>query len=148
MALKVVGSLSGFYKGRFINKDASEVAASSQNDVSTGYPIHIQIAADGAQIAHATTDMRIDGVCVKGTTCGGYPVIELVKPGDIIEADYTGTKSTSFVTGINVALLSTSSNSVDASKISAGSLKILSIDTVNSKVRFIATKTFLTTTTS
>lgn len=144
MANRIIGNISGFYKARYVDN----IACSSQNDVSAGYAVRFMHGAVGTQVAHATTDMNIDGICIKGSTTSGYPVIELAGPGALIECDYTGTKSTSFTVGVNVAILNTSGTGIDAATITAGYNKVMSIDTVNTKLTYTPTHNFCTYTTS
>lgn len=135
MALKVIGSVMG-YEPKIIENlymTDSEAAVAGQ-----GYYL-----SSGRWTKSATT-AAVEAVCLKSIDSGTdvFAVMEAVKPGDIIEADYTGTADAAFLPGLSAAVLDANGANVDAATVSGGHLRILSKDTVNAKVTMIALKNF------
>ncbi len=136
MALKVVGSMVGYYHPVIVSDiylTDSEAAVAGQ-----GYYL-----SSGRWTKSATT-AAVEAVCLKSEDAGTnvLPVMELVKTGDIIEADYTGTPNAAFLPGLTVAVLDSNGANVDSATVSGGHLRILSKDTSTTKVRMVANKNF------
>ena len=134
MALKIIGSILGNYHGKFVEDlymTDTEAAV-----VGQGYYL-----ASGRWTKSATT-AAVEAVCVKAAAAGTdvLAVMELVKPGDIIEADYTGTANAAFLPGLKLAVLDANGANVDSATVTGGHLRILKKDAVNLKVQVIASK--------
>lgn len=135
MALKIIGSIYGDYHSKYI--DDIYMTDAETSVVDQAYKL-----SSGRWTEAVGTD-RIYAVCYKATTGGtnqlGY--MELVKPGDIIEADYTGTADGTFLAGCESATLGDADGSnIDASDVTSGHLLLLSVDTTNTKVQCLAVK--------
>lgn len=136
MALSIVGNINGRYQ---------------QQVVTNIYMTNSEAAVAGAAYKlssrrwtlAATTD-RIYAICLKSVAAGTdvLGVMSLVRDGDIIEADYTGTPDAAFIPGLELATLDSTGLLVNAATVSGGHLVILEKDTGNTKVRCIATKHF------
>ncbi len=139
MAHKIIGSIIGTYHPKL---STGFVAADT---CTAGYPYYLS----GGQWTLSTSTLNIDAICIDGSSAGDYPVMELVKAGDIVEASYSGTASTSALyAGITTAALTTAGGNVSSTALATGGhLKILSIDTVNSKCQYLATKNYTNATT-
>lgn len=138
MALKIVGNINGNYHGKIVSD--IYMTNSEACVAGTAYKLSSQ-----RWTAAVGTD-RIYGVGIKAVTAGTnvYGVVELVKDGDIIEADYTGTPNAAFIVGCETATLGDATGaSMDSSDVTSGHLVILEKDTTNTKVRCIATKNFV-----
>jgi hypothetical protein len=136
MALKIVGSLYGFYHARIV--DNIYMTSGEAAEAGQAYKL------SSGKWTKATGTDRIYAICIKDVAAGAKAVMEIVKPGDIIEADYTGTPHANFGVGCETATLGNSDGSLlDASDVSGGHLIILEQDTTNKKVHCVATKTFL-----
>jgi hypothetical protein len=138
MALKIVGSLFGYYHAKYVNNiymTDSEAAVEGQAyELSSG------------RWTEANGTDRIQAVCYKATDAGTNVLgfMELVKPGDIIEADYTGTPDATFLPGCESATLANADGTViDAADVTGGHLILLNVDTTNKKALCVATKNFL-----
>lgn len=136
MALKVNGSMIGNYHPVIVDDiymTNSEAAVAGQ-----GYYL-----ASGRWTKSATT-AAVEAVCLKSEDAGTnvLAVVELVKTGDIIEADYTGTADAAFLPGLTVAVLDANGANVDAATVTGGHLRILSVDTGALKCRMVANKSF------
>ena len=134
MALTIIGSEFGDYHGNYI-KDIfmtnSEAAV-----VGQGYNL-----VSGRWTKSATT-AALEAICVKAASAGTdvLAVMEMVKPGDLIEADYTGTPNVAFLPGLKLAVLDANGANVDSATVTGGHLRILAMDTANLKVKMLATK--------
>ena len=134
MALRIIGSEFGPYHGNYI-KDIymtdSEAAVEGQ-----GYYL-----SSGRGTKSATT-AAIEAICVKAADAGTdvLAVMEMVKTGDIIEADYTGTADAAFLPGLKLAVLDANGANVDSATVAGGHLRILKKDATNLKVQMVATK--------
>jgi hypothetical protein len=142
MAMTIVSNITGIYHPRIIDTNAGT------STCTTGYAYYLVTAADGTTWTTSGTNGPIDGICIKSTTAGATAYMEAVKNGDIVEADYSGTASTSFLVGLKCAVLESSGASVDATALTDGHIRILSIDTTNTKCRFVTIKNFTDYTTS
>jgi len=137
MALKIVGNISGFYTQKLLNTvymTDSEAAV-----VGTAYKL------SSNRWTKAVDADRIYAICNKASDAGTNVLgnMELVKVGDIIEADYTGTADAAFIVGQELCSLGDADGAnVDAADISGGHLIMLEKDTTNTKGRFIAVKNF------
>jgi len=91
----------------------------------------------------ATTD-RIYAICIKATVAGTdvLGTMALVKSGDIIEADYTGTADAAFIEGLELAVLDANGDNVDAATVTGGHLVVINKDAENKKVKCVALKNF------
>ncbi|OPX93989.1 MAG: hypothetical protein A4E53_00152 [Pelotomaculum sp. PtaB.Bin104] len=137
MAIKIVGNINtGILKSRI---------------VSNIYMTDSEGAVEGAAYKlssrrwtlAATTD-RIYAVCRKAAGAGTDVLtqMELIKDGDILEIDYTGTPNVAFEPGLEAAVLDATGLLVNAATVSGGHLLILEKDTVNAKVKCVAIKNF------
>jgi hypothetical protein len=136
--LKIVGNINGNYHSRVI--DNIEMTHDEAAVAGSAYKL-----SSGVWTAAVDAD-RIYAICLKSATGGDNikPVMEIVKDGDIIEADYTGTADAAFVVGLEAASLGDAdSANVDAADVTGGHLVILEKDTTLTKVRCIATKNFV-----
>jgi len=134
MALKIIGSILGNYHGKFI--EDMYMTNSEAAVVGQGYYL-----SSGRWTKSATT-AAVEAVCVKAATAGTdvVAVMEVVKPGDIISADYTGTPDAAFLPGLKLAVLDANGANVASATVTGGCLRILKLDTVNLKVQVIASK--------
>jgi hypothetical protein len=139
MALKIIGNLStGNFKSRIVDNvymtDAEAAVQGTAYKLSSGR----WTEAVGTDRIYAIATKSIDA----GTDVLG--VMELVKDGDIIEADYTGTADATFLPGCESATLGDATGaSIDSSDVTSGHLVILKKDTTETKVQCIATKNFV-----
>lgn len=137
MALRLVGNINGQYHAKVVTNiymTDNEAAVAGQ-----AYKL-----ASGRWTKATGTD-RVYAVCIKDADAGTnvFGVMELVKNGDIIEADYTGTPNAAFLVGCESATLGDADGTVvDASDVTGGCLLIMEKDTTAAKVRCIATKNF------
>jgi len=134
MALRIIGSILGNYHGKFVEDlymTDSEAAV-----VGQGYYLSSQ------RWTKSATTAAVEAVCIKAATAGTdvLAVMELVKPGDIIEADYTGTPDAAFLPGLKLAVLDSNGANVASATVTGGHLRILKKDTANTKVQVIASK--------
>jgi len=134
MALKIIGSILGNYHGKFVEDiymTDSEAAV-----VGQGYYLSSNRWTKSAATA------AVEAVCVKAADAGTdvLAVMELVKPGDIIEADYTGTADAAFLPGLKLAVLDANGANVASATVTGGHLRILKKDATNLKVQMIAGK--------
>ena len=135
MSLKLIGSIFGDYHSKYVNTvymTDSEAAV-----VGTAYKL------SSNRWTKAVDADRIYAICYKATAAGtdvlGY--MELVKPGDIIEADYTGTPDAAFIVGQEACSLGDSDGAnVDAADVSGGHLLMLNLDSANTKIQCVAVK--------
>lgn len=138
MALKIVGNINGNYHGKIV--EDIYMTDSEAGVAGTAYKL------SSGRWTKAVDADRIYAVCIRSTDAGTnvYGYMELVKDGDIIEADYTGTPDATFLVGLETASLGDSDGAnVDAADVTGGCLVILEKDTTNTKVRCIATKNFV-----
>ena len=96
--------------------------------------------------ASASTTNPIDGIVIKAAAAGGTPIVEYVMPGSMIEADLEGTLSASLDPGVKTAILVSDADNVDATAVAGGFLRVLSVDSTNSKIVVVPTKTYLSDT--
>jgi len=136
MALKVIGNMYGDYHAKLEDGIASTSARTA------GEAVYV---SSGKWVVSNTNGV-IDGIVIKGCASSGYPVVEYVVPGAMIEADLEGTLSANLVAGVKTAVLVADSDNVDATKYAGGHLRVLSVDSTNSKIVVVPTKTFLYTT--
>jgi hypothetical protein len=134
MSLKIVGSILGGYKGRIIDDlymTNAEAAVAGQ-----GYFL------SSGRWTKAATTAAVEAVCVKSAAAGAdvQAVMEVVKPGDIIEADYTGTPNAAFLPGLKLAVLDANGANVDSATVTGGHLRLLAVDTANKKVQMLSAK--------
>lgn len=137
MALKVTGSLIGYYHPVI---DTEHYMTDSEAAVE-GQAYYL---SSGRWTKSATT-AAVEAICLKSADAGTdvLPVMEMVKPGDIIEADYTGIADAAFLPGLTVAVLDANGANVDSATVTGGHLRILTQDTANKKVRMVANKNFV-----
>lgn len=139
MSLKLVSNiLTGDYHSKYI--DDIYMTDAETSVVGQAYKL------SSNRWTEAVGTDRFEAICYKATTGGtdqlGY--MELVKPGDVIEADYTGTPNAAFIVGCNSATLGDADGSiVDATDVTSGHLFILNKDTTNAKVLCVAVKNAL-----
>jgi len=136
MALRVIGTMVGTYHQRVVSNiymTDSEAAVAGQ-----GYYI-----ASG-RFTKAATTSAVQAVCLKSMDAGTnvLTVMELVKAGDIIEADYTGTADAAFLPGLTLAVLDANGANVASATVTGGHLRLLEKDATTLKVRMIAGKNF------
>ena len=134
MALKIIGSILGNYHGKIV--DDLYMTDSEAAVVGQGYYL-----ASGRWTKSAAA-AAVEAVCLKAADAGTdvVAVMELVKPGDIIEADYTGTANAAFLPGLKLAVLDANGANVASATVTGGHLRILIKDAVNLKVQMIAGK--------
>lgn len=134
MALKIIGSILGNYHGKFV--DDIYMTNSEAAVVGQGYYLASQ------RWTKSATTAAVEAVCIKAAAAGTdvLAVMELVKPGDIIEADYTGTPDAAFLPGLKLAVLDADGANVNAATVTGGHLRILKKDAENLKVQVIASK--------
>jgi len=136
MALKVIGSMIGNYHPKIVDDlymtDAEAAVAGRGYYLSSG------------RWTKAATTAAVEAICLKDATAGTdvQAVMEIVKTGDILEADYTGTPAAGFEAGLTAAVLDADGENVDATTVTGGHLRLLNVDTTNSKVQMVAYKTF------
>ena len=137
MALKIIGSINGYYHARLVDT----IKASTAGALEAGQGCYLTSNA----WAKADTSKNLEGICIKGAAAGGTPIVELVKAGDIIEADYTGTAGAAFKIGLTTAVLDADGKNVNAgSTANNGHLRIISQDATGMKVEMVANKNFTT----
>ena len=92
----------------------------------------------------SATTAAIEAICVKAADAGTdvLALMEVVKTGDILEADYTGTADAAFLPGLTLAVLDANGINVDAATVTGGHAVILEKDTVELKVKMIVKKNF------
>lgn len=139
MSLKLIGNM---FTGDLHSKFISDVYMTDSEAGTVGKAYKLS----SGRWTEATGTDRIYAICYKATSAGtnvlGY--MELVKPGDIIEADYTGTPNAAFIPGCETATLGNATGaSVDSSDVTGGHLAVLSVDTTNEKVQCVAIKNAL-----
>jgi len=138
MALRIVGNVNhGLLKTR-------EITNIYMTDSEAAYAGRAYKLSSGRWTQAVGTD-RIYAICIKATDAGTDVLgcMEMVKPGDIIEADYTGTADATFLPGCESATLGNATGaSIDSSDVTGGHLTILEKDTTNTKVHVIAVKNF------
>jgi len=132
MSARIIGSLVGNYCSRLV----SDIVMTAAEVGTAGSAYYL---ASGKWTKSATTS-PVEAVCIKGCVAGGTPIMELVKVGDIIEADYTGTPAGAFVVGLKVGVLDANGANVDAATVTGGHLIVLAKDTVAETVQMIAQK--------
>jgi len=136
MALNVIGSLIGEYHPKIVSNfymTDSEAAV-----VGQGYYL-----SSGRWTKSAAT-AAVEAVCLKAADAGTdvLAVMEIVKTGDILEADYTGTPDAAFLPGLTVAILDANGANVASATVTGGHLRILNKDAANTKVTMVANKNF------
>lgn len=136
MALKVIGSVIGNYHPKIVD----DIMMTDGEAAVEGRGYYLS----GGRWTKAATTAAVEAVCIKSADAGTdvKAVMELVKTGDIIEADYTGTPAAGFEPGLTTAVLDANGDNVDAATVTGGHLRILSVDSNKQKVQMIATKTF------
>ena len=136
MALKVNGSIIGYYHPVIetgLMMTNSEAAVEGR-----GYCL------TSGRWTKAATTAALEAICIKSSDAGtDVPaVMEIVKTGDIIEADYTGTPDVAFTPGLSVGVLDANGDNVDAATVTGGHLKIVGQDSSRKKVRLVAMKNY------
>lgn len=138
MALRVIGNMSGYYHAKLEDSLTCSTAAA----VAAGQAVYLSSNVWTNSGANGT----IDGIVIKAAAAGGTPVVEYVIPGSIIEADLEGTLSASLDPGVKNAVLVSDGDNVDATAYTGGHLRVLNVDSTNSKIQVVPTKTFLANT--
>lgn len=137
MAIKIIGNINGEYKQRIV----TNIYMTNSEDAVEGKAYKLS----SQRWTEAKGTDRIYAVCIKSETAGTnvYGTMSLVRDGDILEADYTGTPAATFIPGQETATLGDADGSVvDASDVTNGHLVVLEVDTFHAKVYCIATKHF------
>lgn len=135
MMLKLIGSIYGDYHSKYI--DTVYMTDSEAAVVGTAYKL------SSNRWTMAVDADRIYAICYKASAAGTNVLghMELVKPGDIIEADYTGTPDAAFIVGQEACSLGDADGAnVDAADISGGHLIMLNKDATNAKIQCVAVK--------
>lgn len=138
MALTIVTNLSGNYHMKTV--DNIYMTNSEAAVAGSAYKL-----SSGRWTLAVGTD-RIYAICVKAADAGTdvLALMELVKDGDVIKADYTGTPNAAFLPGCESATLGNATGaSLDSSDVTSGCLVILEKDAANTQVLCIATKNFV-----
>lgn len=137
MALKIVGNINtGILKSKVVKN--IYITNSEAAVLGAAYKL-----TSGRWTLATTTD-RIYAVCLKAANAGTnvLAVMELVKNGDMLEIDYTGTPDAAFLPGLELAALDATGLLCNAATVTGGHLVVLNKDTANTKVQCIATKNF------
>ncbi len=138
MALKTKGNIQGDFHSKFCDTLACSTAAA----VAAGQAVYLS----SNKWTNSGAGGVIDGIVVKGAVAGAIPVVEYVFPGTLIEADLEGSLSASLDPGVKTAALVADGDNVDATAVTGGHLRVLEVDSVNSKIKVVPTKTFLSDT--
>lgn len=133
MALKIVGSMSGPYHPKIVDN----IYVTNSEELVAGRAYYLS----GGRWTKAAAGSAIEGICIKSASAGTnvLAVMEIVKPGDILEADYTGTPVQAFQPGLIGVTLDSNGDKVDAT-VTTGHGVLLSVDSVKGTCRFIARK--------
>lgn len=136
MALKIIGNMNGNYHGKIID----HLYMTDNEAAEVGQAFYL---SSGRWTKSATT-AAIEAICIKASAGGTnvLGVMELVLPGTIIEADYTGTANAAFLPGMALANLDANGKNVDATKVADGHAVVYKMDTGNKKVQIVPKKTF------
>lgn len=152
MAFKIVGNLYGEYKQTLLK----DISLSSTSYGIPGFPTNLLALGQwtSTDVVLGTTvhpHKAFRGIYLNACSSDETCVVEMVKPYDIIEADYTGTASTDFIAGVqNIKMSTAGSNTSSTGSVpvilststNAGSTAVLehayiyNVDSANSKVRF------------
>ena len=138
MALNVIGNMYGDYHAKLEDGLACSTAAA----VTVGQAVYLS----SNQWTNSGASGVIDGIVIKAAAAGGTPIVEYVLPGAMIEADLEGSLSASLDPGVKTAVLVADGDNVDATAVTGGHLRVLNVDSVNSKIVVVPTHTFLYTT--
>lgn len=142
MALNVIGNMYGDYHAKI-----EDGLACSTAGVSVGQGVYISGKVWTSAGASSTAAAPVlEGVVIKAAAASGTPIVEYVMPGSMIEIDLEGTLSTALIAGVKTARLVADGDNVDATMATGGHLRVLSVDSTNSKIVVVPTKTFLYTT--
>lgn len=136
MAIRVSGSIIGTYHPIVV----SNIYVTDSEALVEGRAYYL---SSGRWTKSATT-AAIQAICLKAEDAGTdvLAVMELVKTGDILEGDYTGTANAAFIPGLQVAVLDADGSNVDAATVTGGLNVLLSKDTGKLKCNFIARNNF------
>lgn len=136
MAIRVAGSIIGTYHPVIV----SDIYVTNSEALVEGRAYYL---SSGRWTKSATT-AAIEGICLKSEDSGTdvLAVMELVKTGDILEADYTGTADAAFIPGCLLVTLDANGENVNAAAVSAGHGALLSKDTAKTKCNFVPRKNF------
>ena len=137
MALTVIGNMYGDYHAKLEDGLVCSSAA-----VTAGQAVYLS----SNKWTNSGASGVIDGIVIKAAAAGGTPIVEYVVPGAMIEADLEGTLSGSLVAGVKTAVLVADGDNVDATAVTGGHLRVLNVDSTNSKIVVVPTKTFLSDT--
>lgn len=137
--MRIIASMHGHYHGRTVENiymKNSEAAVEGR-----AYKL-----ANGRWTAASVID-PVEAICRANKPAGTdvFGVMEIVKEGDIVLADYTGEPTATFLPGLALANLDATGDNVNAAAdtgTSKGHLVVLDVDTVNKTVKFIARKNF------
>ncbi len=137
MALTVIGNMYGDYHAKLEDGLVCSSAA-----VTAGQAVYLS----SNKWTNSGASGTIDGIVIKAAAAGGTPIVEYVVPGAMIEADLEGTLSASLDPGVKNAVLVSDGDCVDATAYTGGHLRVLNVDSANSKCVVVPTKTFLSDT--
>ena len=137
MALTVIGNMYGDYHAKLEDGLVCSSAA-----VTAGQAVYLS----SNKWTNSGASGVIDGIVIKAAAAGGTPIVEYVVPGAMIEADLEGTLSGSLVAGVKTAVLVADGDNVNATAVTGGHLRVLNVDSTNSKCVVVPTKTFLSDT--
>lgn len=137
MALNVIGNMYGDYHAKLEDGLVCSSAA-----VTAGQAVYLS----SNKWTNSGASGAIEGIVIKGAAAGGTPIVEYVMPGSMIEADLEGTLDASLDPGIKNAVLVADGDNVNATAYVGGHLRVLSVDSTNSKIVVVPTKTYLTDT--
>jgi len=132
--MNVIGNVYGNYHAKI-----EDGLACSTAGVTAGQAVYV---ASGVWTNSGAAGV-IDGVVIKTAAASGTPIVEYVVPGAMIEVDLEGTLSTALVAGVKTAKLVSDGDAVDATATTGGHLRVLNVDSTNSKIVVVPTKTFL-----
>jgi len=136
MAIRVAGSIIGTYHPVV----KSDIYVTNSEALVEGRAYYL---SSGRWTKSATT-AAIEAICLKAADAGTdvLAIMELVKTGDILEADYTGTADAAFIPGLAVAVLDANGSNVDAATVTGGANVLMSKDTGKLKCNFVPRKNF------
>jgi len=136
MAIRVATSIIGVYHPLV----KSDIYMTDSEAAVEGTAYYL---SSGRWTKSATT-AAIEAICLKSADAGTnvLGIMEIVKTGDVLEADYTGTADAAFVPGLTVAILDTNGANVNAATVTGGANVLMSKDTAKLKCTFIPRKNF------
>ena len=137
MALNVIGNMYGDYHAKI-----EDGLVCSTSAVTAGQAVYLS----SNKWTNSGAAGAIEGIVIKAAAAGGTPIVEYVMPGAMIEVDLEGVLNASLDPGVSRAILVADGDNVDATAVTGGHLRVLSVDSTNSKIVVVPTKTYLSDT--